>query len=167
MRSFLSCPSLTLWLTAERGYWVLREAIQNFSVPEGNTFGSAAATGSDNSDLIRDFIQQCLCTDPAQRPSAEDLLKHPYIVRAVQRGVVSADGSRPPRLRACLVQRAPATSAEVDDVVDHIVQWCVALVASCYSPLSCSLSLQAAVPPERERPGRAGRRDPFPRAAQS
>ncbi len=105
---------------SERGYWVLREAIQNFAVPDGNTFGAA---GADSNELIRDFIQQCLCTDPVQRPSADALLLHPYIVRAVQRGLVSADGSRPPRLRDALVLKCPATSAEVDDIVDHIVQW--------------------------------------------
>jgi serine/threonine protein kinase len=97
---------------------VLREAIQNFAVPDGNAFG-----GTDSSELIRDFIQQCLCTDPAQRPSANVLLHHPYIVRAVQRGQVTADGSRPPRLRESLVHKAPTTNAEVDDIVDHIVQW--------------------------------------------
>ena len=36
-------------------------------------------TGSQYSSEFKDFVSRCLCKDPSQRPSAKDLLEHPFI----------------------------------------------------------------------------------------
>ncbi|KAK3110113.1 hypothetical protein LTR53_015938 [Teratosphaeriaceae sp. CCFEE 6253] len=41
--------------------------------------------GGDYSDGLRDFVAFCLNGDPRERPSAEEVLKHPYIADTTQR----------------------------------------------------------------------------------
>ena len=51
-------------------YFVLLSQILNDPPPQ---------LPSDFSAEFRDFILQCLCKEPEQRPSAEQLLTHPFI----------------------------------------------------------------------------------------
>jgi serine/threonine protein kinase len=36
------------------------------------------------SEEFRDFVAKCLMKDPLQRPTAEDLLQHPYIIKVTK-----------------------------------------------------------------------------------
>ncbi|KAJ3363337.1 hypothetical protein GGF31_001002 [Allomyces arbusculus] len=54
--------------------------------------------------LLNEFIQYCLTRDPRQRPSADDLLQHPFLLKA--------EGLRGKELVADLVQKAKQVRAK-------------------------------------------------------
>lgn len=58
------------------GFWSVLNAIRDNPPPELPDDGTWSYE-------IRDFIKQCLTTSPVNRPSCSELLKHPFIKRAV------------------------------------------------------------------------------------
>ena len=61
---------------AEGGYWALLQALKDGDTPILNDL---VPGGGDFSDEFQDFINQCLTKDPELRPTAEKLLKHPFL----------------------------------------------------------------------------------------
>ena len=60
---------------AEGGYWALLQALKDSEAPMLND-----VAGEDLfSDDFQDFVSKCLIKDPMKRPSAEMLMKHPFV----------------------------------------------------------------------------------------
>jgi serine/threonine protein kinase len=59
-------------LQTEGGYWGLLHSLRDEPSPELPKDG-------DFSDVFHDFINQCLKKDPKDRPTANNLLKHPFL----------------------------------------------------------------------------------------
>ena len=58
-------------LQTEGGYWGLLHTLRDEPSPK--------LPESDFSSVFRDFLDQCLHKDPKERPSAEQLLRHPFL----------------------------------------------------------------------------------------
>jgi hypothetical protein len=64
------------------------------------------------SEELRDFIRLCMLKDPARRPTAEQLLQHPFITRVGDGGDGGGHGVRP-WCAACLVGWAQLREARL------------------------------------------------------
>jgi len=63
---------------AQGGYWSLLQALKEREPPRLND-QYEGDDGFTFSDEFEDFISLCLTKNPADRPSADDLLKHPFV----------------------------------------------------------------------------------------
>ncbi len=99
----------------------MKAALFFFCTESQLTHSAALSFFNRNAEQLRDFIQQCLCIDPAERPSAAALLEHPFIRNAVDAGLIAPNDRPQPRL-GCLSLSSPS-GAETDDIIDHVIQW--------------------------------------------
>ena len=61
--------------------------------------------------------------DPRERPSARELLDHPFIQRSIRLGFI--DPPNPPRLTLNRVQKCAQdfSNVEVDDMIHKLLAW--------------------------------------------
>ena len=76
---------------------------------------------------LRDFIRLCLLKDPAERPSAETLLGHPFLQRHHHKGSGSSAGTRTGGGGGVAAKTLQVKQAELHQIVDallmHYERW--------------------------------------------
>ena len=98
---------------AEGGYWALLQALRDHDVMKVNDVMGQEVFSDD----FQNFLDLCLKKDPDERPSAEELLKHPFVaevdvsaIGATGEGEMEGEGSETAR-------------NEMEDILSAVIQF--------------------------------------------
>lgn len=106
--TLFACAAGQLPLPVAEGYWGVVHAVQTLPPPSLASYG-------EFSPELRDFVAQMLRKDPAQRPSALEMLKHPFL----------AANYVPPTRRATPTssQASVEQHQQLDEIVAKVREW--------------------------------------------
>lgn len=113
------------------GYWGVVHAVQEKPSPRLQDFGSHF------SPELCDFIDQCLQKNPPARPSASQLLRHPFILNNYRSPRDSSSASLFPGLGNPSDADADKKSKELEAIATKVESWCQAHAESLLAATAC------------------------------
>jgi serine/threonine protein kinase len=113
------------------GYWGVVHAVQEKPSPRLQDFGSHF------SPELCDFIDQCLQKNPLGRPSASQLLRHPFITTNYRSPRESSSAALFPGLGDATHSDADKKSDELETIAAKVESWCQAHAETLLAATSC------------------------------
>ena len=143
---------------AGMSYWKLVEALRDeetyVKLAQLEPFASQKMVhprpATESSAMLRHFVKLCLTRDPAERPSAADLMQHPFL-QCAKRAAPSATSAAQQLV-------AGAAEAELDGIIALLAKRLARHLAQCYRLHRRDAKISGAA--QQQRPFRCDPRDP-------